>query len=156
MGWDEAKQATFSQRVKEGEEDYRYFPEPDLPPLVLEQSLIDRTRAELPELPAAKIVRFQQQHGLSAYDAEVLVAEPAVADYYENTTALAEDVTAKTVANWLSGELFGLLNQSGMAFEQNPVSPAALARLLQAVTRGEINNNTGKAVLAEMFSSDAE
>ncbi len=158
VGWDENLGITVLQRTKEEEDDYRYFPEPDLPPLVIEPEWIARTRSALPELPSAKLHRFTQQYGLSEYDAGVLVAEQAVADYYEEVVAsLAEisqeDVRPKTIANWIIGELFGLLNQSGVSIEQTHVTPQGLATLLLLVSHGEINQNTAKAVLAEMFST---
>jgi aspartyl-tRNA(Asn)/glutamyl-tRNA(Gln) amidotransferase subunit B len=158
VGWDENLGITVLQRTKEEEDDYRYFPEPDLPPLVIEPEWIARTRSALPELPGAKLHRFTQQYGLSEYDAGVLVAEQAVADYYEEIVAsLAEisqeDVRPKTIANWIIGELFGLLNQSGISIEQTRVTPQGLASLLLLVSHGEINQNTAKAVLAEMFST---
>ncbi len=158
VGWDENLGITVLQRTKEEEDDYRYFPEPYLPPLVIEPEWIARTRTALPELPGAKIHRFTQQYGLSEYDAGVLVAEQAVADYYEEVVAsLAEisqeDVRPKTIANWIIGELFGLLNQSGVSIGQTCVTPLGLASLLLLVSHGEINQNTAKAVLAEMFST---
>ena len=153
VGWDEAAQKTFVQRTKEGETDYRYFPEPDLPPLVLEQAFIDDVRSSLPELPAARQRRFQDAYGLNAYDASVLVAEKAAADYFEALVSAVPDASPKTLANWILGELFSLLNQAGKDIADSPVSPAALGALIGYVTRGEINNNTGKAVLGEMFSS---
>lgn len=158
VGWNEATQATFTQRVKEGEEDYRYFPEPDLPPLVLEETWIETIRASLPELPAAKQRRFEIQYGLSVYDAGVLAAEWETAQYYEQAVSAAAGVAPKAVANWVSGELFGLLNEHGQEISVCPVSPQALGRLLQIVAAGEINNNTAKSVLGEMFNSgqDAE
>ncbi len=158
VGWDENLGVTVLQRKKEEEDDYRYFPEPDLPPLVIEPEWVARTRSALPELPGAKLHRFTQQYGLGEYDAGVLVAEQAVADYYEEVVAsLAEisqeNVRPKTIANWIIGELFGLLNQSGVSIEQTRVTPQGLASLLHLVSHGEINQNTAKAVLAEMFST---
>jgi aspartyl-tRNA(Asn)/glutamyl-tRNA(Gln) amidotransferase subunit B len=156
VGWDEASQATFTQRGKEGEEDYRYFPEPDLPPLVLDQDWVDAIKAALPELPAARQQRFERQYGLSAYDAGVLVDEQSVADYYEKAVAAAATPagpTPKMVANWITGELFSLLNQAGLEITASPVSPGSLARLIQVIVNGEINNNTAKTVLGEMFTT---
>jgi aspartyl-tRNA(Asn)/glutamyl-tRNA(Gln) amidotransferase subunit B len=151
-GWDEGRNLTFTQRVKEGEDDYRYFPEPDLPPLVLSPRWVEQVRSSLPELPNARLRRFQAQYGLNAYDAGVLTAERSVADYYETTVA-ASAAAPKVVANWVTGELFSLLNESGRGIEASPVSPAALADLLRMVAAGEINQNTGKTVLGEMFAS---
>jgi aspartyl-tRNA(Asn)/glutamyl-tRNA(Gln) amidotransferase subunit B len=152
-GWDEGRQATFLQRTKEEAEDYRYFPEPDLPPLVIEASWLEQVRAGLPELPAAKLRRFQSQYGLSAYDAGVLTMEPAAADYYEQSLQAAPEASPKLMANWITGDLFGLLNQAGLDLQAAPVGPQALAELVGMAARGEINQNTAKAVLAEMFSS---
>jgi aspartyl-tRNA(Asn)/glutamyl-tRNA(Gln) amidotransferase subunit B len=156
LGWDESRGETVPQRSKEEAHDYRYFPEPDLPPLVVEPAWIEEIRASLPELPYAKVQRFRQQYGLSEYDADVLVAEPAVADYYEQAVNAAPDTTPKMVANWLSGELFSLLNQSLLPIEEIRVSPQSFGRLLQMVTQGKINQNTAKAVLEEMFNTGKE
>jgi aspartyl-tRNA(Asn)/glutamyl-tRNA(Gln) amidotransferase subunit B len=158
VGWDESLGMTVPQRTKEEEDDYRYFPEPDLPPLVIDPEWIGSIREALPELPDAKLHRFTRQYGLSDYDAGVLVAERAIADYYEGTVdALAEllqvEANPKTVANWLTGELFGLLNLHGVTIEQAALSPQDLAALLQLVSLGEINHNTAKVVLSEMFAS---
>ncbi len=152
-GWDETRGVTVVQRSKEEAEDYRYFPEPDLPPLVVERAWLEAVRAGLPELPAAKLARFQSQYGLSAYDAGVLTMEPAVADYYEAALRAAPDVTPKSLSNWISGDLFALLNQAGVGLDESKVGPQALAQLVQMVAQGQINQNTGKTVLAEMFAS---
>jgi aspartyl-tRNA(Asn)/glutamyl-tRNA(Gln) amidotransferase subunit B len=156
-GWDEASGATFSQRSKEEAEDYRYFPEPDLPPLIVTSGWLEEVRASLPELPAARLRRFQDQYGLSAYDASVLTSDPATAGFYEDLLAAlpqaAPTASPKLAANWLTGELFALLNQGGTPIEHSPVSPAALAGLLGLVSSGQINTSTGKAVLAEMFAT---
>ncbi len=152
-GWDEAQGKTFVQRTKEEAEDYRYFPEPDLPPLVIDEKWLAEIRASLPELPAAKLQRFQMQYGLSAYSAGVLTAEPAVAEYFEQTVRASQAASAKMAANWISGELFGLLNQAGMEIEASPISPAALAALIDMVARNEINQNAAKTALFEMFAT---
>jgi aspartyl-tRNA(Asn)/glutamyl-tRNA(Gln) amidotransferase subunit B len=151
LGWDDAREITFIQRVKENEDDYRYFPEPDLPPLVVDPTWVEQIRRGLPELPIARQRRFEHSYGLGAYDASILVAEQAVADYFEQVVALG--IPAKTASNWITGDLFALLNQSATPIEQVPVSPQGLAALLGMVGRSEINNNTAKAVLAEMFAS---
>jgi len=161
VGWDDQKEVTFTQRVKEVEEDYRYFPEPDLPPLVIDQEWIERVRASLPELPIEKFHRFKERYDLGEYDASVLVAEKAVADYFEETVAAVgrmskeapERPSAKMISNWISGELFSLLNQAGASIEDARVGPEALAELLMMVANGDINQNTAKNVLAEMFTT---
>ncbi len=152
-GWDESRGVTFLQRTKEEAEDYRYFPEPDLPPLVIEDAWLEQVRAGLPELPQARLSRFQSQYGLSAYDAGVLTVEPAVAEYFEQTAQAARDAPPKVVANWITGDLFGLLNQAGLDIEAGRVSPQALADLIAMLLHGEINQNTAKTVLAEMFTT---
>ncbi len=152
-GWDETSGKTVLQRVKEQAEDYRYFPEPDLPPLVIETDWLESVSQSLPELPAARQSRFQGQYGLSAYDAGVLVEEQCVADYYEQSVAAAQNVTPKVIANWISGELFALLNKAGLEIAACPITPAALANLLGMVARQEISHASARDVLAEMFTS---
>jgi aspartyl-tRNA(Asn)/glutamyl-tRNA(Gln) amidotransferase subunit B len=153
MGWDENKQQTYTQRTKEEEDDYRYFPEPDLPPLVVSEDWVAEIRTRLPELPATKLARFQSQYGLSEYDADVLVAEQEIADYFEQTASAAEGVPTKTIGNWITGELFGWMNQSGETATSLKVNPEALGELLQLIQKDEINQTTGKSVLAEMLHS---
>jgi aspartyl-tRNA(Asn)/glutamyl-tRNA(Gln) amidotransferase subunit B len=154
LGWDDAREVTLPQRSKEEAHDYRYFPEPDLPPLVVEDAWVAQVQASLPELPSARYRRFRQQYGLSDYDAELLTAERAVADYYEAVLAAA-GASPKIVANWIGSELFALLNQAGESIEAGKVSAVALAELIQMVGQGEINQNTAKNVLGEMYRSGA-
>jgi len=152
MGWDENRQVTIPQRWKEEEDDYRYFPEPDLPPLVVEENWIEKIRSALPELPQAKFQRFQDKFDLSAYDADVLVAEQEVADYFEAVVDASAKVDAKLAANWITGELFGLMNQAGVDLSSLKVSPQNLAGLLEMLGELRINIPTAKTVLAEMFT----
>jgi aspartyl-tRNA(Asn)/glutamyl-tRNA(Gln) amidotransferase subunit B len=152
-GWDEARGVTVPQRSKEQAEDYRYFPEPDLPPLVVDRAWVEEIRARLPELPDAKHDRFVKEYGLSADDAGLLVVDRAVADYFEAALKQAGGTNPKTVCNWLTGELFRYLNESQTPIEQAKVTPAQLAELIGLVEAGTINLNTGKRVLAEMFTS---
>jgi aspartyl-tRNA(Asn)/glutamyl-tRNA(Gln) amidotransferase subunit B len=149
MGWDEELQRTVLQRSKEFAHDYRYFPEPDLPPLEISREWVEEIRSRLPELPATKRDRFIAQYGLSAYDADVLVTDQAVADYYETCVAAYPD--GKTVANWVTGELFRLMKETEVPIETVKITPAALAELLTLIERETININTGKAVFAEIF-----
>ncbi len=152
-GWDEARGSTYSQRSKEEAEDYRYFPEPDLPPLAAPADWVTAIRQSLPELPAEKQQRFIEQHGLSGYDAGVLTVEPAVAQFFEATVQAATPVPAKSVANWITGDLFGMMNQVGIGIEDLRLTPANLGELVRMVSGGQINQATGKSVLAEMISS---
>ncbi|HLF25751.1 MAG TPA: Asp-tRNA(Asn)/Glu-tRNA(Gln) amidotransferase subunit GatB [Anaerolineae bacterium] len=151
-GWDEARGVTVTQRSKEYAEDYRYFPEPDLPPLVIERAWVEAIRATLPELPDAKRARFEREHGLGQADAIRLTEEKAVADYFEETVR-AGQAGAKAVANWLLTDLFRLMNESGQGIESIKVRPLALAELIGLVESGAITANTGKRVLGEMFES---
>ena len=154
-GWDEARNVTVSQRSKEEAEDYRYFPEPDLPPLIVERAWVDEIRATLPELPDAKYDRFVKDYGLSAGDASVLVTERAVADYFEETVKQLGGKQAKAVCNWLTGELFRYMNEALLPIEQVKITPQGLAELIEMVEAGTINLNTGKRVLGEMFKTGA-
>jgi aspartyl-tRNA(Asn)/glutamyl-tRNA(Gln) amidotransferase subunit B len=154
MGWDEAKQATVVQRYKESAEEYRYFPEPDLPVVEVSREWVAQVRAELPELPDAKRDRFINELGLSRYDASVLVAEREVADYYEG--ALAEGANPKSAANWMLGNLFSLLNNSSIEREDIGtinIKPPQFATLVKMVDGGTINKNTAAAVLTEMWET---
>jgi aspartyl-tRNA(Asn)/glutamyl-tRNA(Gln) amidotransferase subunit B len=154
MGWDEGQEVTHVQRSKEYAEDYRYFPEPDLPPLEVSREWVEQLRAQLPELPDAKRARFISDYGLSAYDAKVLVADRRVADYYEAAVVATTTKTApKTVANWITGTLFRLMKEAGKEISAVQVSPQGLAELIGLVRDSTINLNTGKEVLGEMFAS---
>ncbi|HLH73094.1 MAG TPA: Asp-tRNA(Asn)/Glu-tRNA(Gln) amidotransferase subunit GatB [Chloroflexota bacterium] len=148
-GWDESRGITVGQRSKESAHDYRYFPEPDLPPLSLAPSWVASIRQQMPELPAARRQRFETQYGLSPYDAEVLTTTRATADYYEATVKLFD--RPKQVANWLTGELFRLLNASNLEIGQSKVSPAGVADLLQLIEKGVISGRAAKDVFEEMF-----
>ena len=153
LGWDEANETTYSQRSKEDAHDYRYFPEPDLPPLWVEEAWLESIRANLPELPRARRRRFMEQYGLSDYDARLLTGEKALADYFERAVNGKSKIHPKSLANWMTGELFGLMNQANITVADLRVSPEALAELVGLVASGEINPSTGKTVLAEMFQS---
>jgi len=160
MGWNEARGVTVVQRSKEHAHDYRYFPEPDLPPLVLSREWVEGIRARLPELPDARRDRFAEQYGLSRYDAEVLTAERPVADYFEScvekglgTRNKGLGVGAKTVANWITGELFRLLKATDAGIEAVKIAPDALAELLSLVEKDAISINIAKDVFAEMFKT---
>ncbi len=152
MGWDEDRELTFEQRSKEEAPDYRYFPDPDLPPLTLDPAWVDGLRARLPELPRAKAERYQREYGLSAYDAGVLTAERAVAEFFEAAVAAAPaGVDAKMISNWLTGELFRLMRARERSIEQVPITPRDLVALLEMVAAGRLTGASGKEVLEEMF-----
>jgi aspartyl-tRNA(Asn)/glutamyl-tRNA(Gln) amidotransferase subunit B len=154
MRWDEGRGVTYASRGKEHAQDYRYFPEPDLPLLEISRKWVAELRAQLPELPDAKRARFITDYDLSDYNAGVLVADKAIADYYEAVvTAAAEVTTPQAAANWVTGELFRLMNDTGKNIESVAVTPRALAELIGLVEDNTINPNTGKQVLEEMFAS---
>jgi aspartyl-tRNA(Asn)/glutamyl-tRNA(Gln) amidotransferase subunit B len=141
---------TRALRSKEDAPDYRYFPDPDLLPLELEQSWIDEIKATLPELPDAKRARFMSAYGLSKYDAGVLAADLDSARYFE-TVAKGRD--AKLAANWISQELFGALNKAGKALSESPVSAAQLGGLIDLIKDGTINGKIAKDVFAKMLET---
>ncbi|MBT3322735.1 MAG: Asp-tRNA(Asn)/Glu-tRNA(Gln) amidotransferase subunit GatB [Anaerolineae bacterium] len=149
MGWDESKGKTYTMRGKEDSHDYRYFPEPDLPPLKVDDAWRERVRAELPELPHAKFKRFLAEYNLSEYDAKVLVSQREIAKYFEKT--VKKKANPKAVVNWMTGELFALMNRAEIDITEIKVSPTALAELVNLVSEGKINKNTAKEVLGEVF-----
>jgi aspartyl-tRNA(Asn)/glutamyl-tRNA(Gln) amidotransferase subunit B len=151
--FDPSKGETRSMRSKEEAHDYRYFPDPDLLPLELEEALVARIEAGLPELPDDKKARFVQDYGLSPYDAGVLVAEAATAAYFE-TVATGRD--AKQAANWVVNDLFGLLGKAGKGIEDSPVRADSLGRLLDLLRAEVISGRIAKDVFAIMFETGGE
>jgi aspartyl-tRNA(Asn)/glutamyl-tRNA(Gln) amidotransferase subunit B len=150
--YDAARGMTRSMRSKEEAHDYRYFPEPDLLPLVLDEAWVAELQAALPELPDAKRQRFVRDYGLTAYEAGVLVAEQATADFYE---AVARGRDAKLAANWVMGDVLAALNRAGKDIAASPVAPAALGRLLDLMTDGTINGRIAKEVFEAMVATGA-
>ena len=148
--FDPARGETRPMRSKEDAHDYRYFPDPDLLPVVLDPAWVEELRAALPELPDAKRARFIGEYGLSPYDAGVLVAEQATALFYE-TVARGRD--AKLAANWVTGDFFAALNRTGRSIEQPPVSAAALGKLLDLVADNTINGKIAKEVFEAMVQT---
>ena len=151
VGWRDELGTTEPQRLKEEAHDYRYFPEPDLPPLVITRAWVDELRSRLPELPIAKRSRFVSEYGLSPYDAALVTEDTDVASYFEE--AVQQYLDPKIVSNWITGELFRLLNLSGAGIREAKVVPGQLAQLLKMVDSGEINISTAKAVFESMFTS---
>jgi aspartyl-tRNA(Asn)/glutamyl-tRNA(Gln) amidotransferase subunit B len=149
--WDPATGRTEAMRSKEEAHDYRYFPEPDLPPLRLARDEIERLRGELPELPDARRRRLVEEYALPPYDAGILTASAALADYFEATAREAGN--AKAASNWIMGELMRLMNAASVSIERVPVTPAALAGLIRLVDTGAINGPTAKQVFETMFAS---
>jgi aspartyl-tRNA(Asn)/glutamyl-tRNA(Gln) amidotransferase subunit B len=154
LGWDDVRSVTVSQRSKEHAHDYRYFPEPDLPPLEIGASWVEELRLALPELPEAKTLRFEGQYGLKPKEAGLLAADRSLADYFEAAVAAAES-PPREINNWISGEFLRSLNDAGLEIDGVPFPPTALARLADLVTARTINANSAKIVLREMFVSGA-
>jgi aspartyl-tRNA(Asn)/glutamyl-tRNA(Gln) amidotransferase subunit B len=148
--YDPARGETRSMRSKEDAHDYRYFPEPDLLPLVLDEDWVAQLQAKLPELPDTKRARFTQQYGISFYDAGVLIAEQPIADFYES---VAKGRDAKLAANWVTGDFFAALNRSGATIETSPVSAAALGELLDLISDKTINGRIAKDVFEAMLET---
>ncbi|MGB9300337.1 MAG: Asp-tRNA(Asn)/Glu-tRNA(Gln) amidotransferase subunit GatB [Anaerolineae bacterium] len=151
VGWRDELGTTEPQRLKEEAHDYRYFPEPDLPPLVISKAWVDELRSRLPELPVAKRNRFVSECGLSPYDGALLTEDLDVADYFEESVRQYPE--PKVVSNWITGELFRLLNLSGVEIGASKVVPGQLVQLLKMVDSGEINISTAKVVFEDMFTS---
>ena len=152
--YDAERDETRPMRSKEVATDYRYFPEPDLLPVVLEESFIEELRAALPELPAAKRQRFRDQYGLSAYDAGVLADSRALADYFEAVAGACGD--AKLAANWVQVELLGQLNRDGLTLDACPVAPAALGGLLARILDDTISGKIAKQVFEAMWHGEGD
>ena len=148
--WDPVKMETRSMRSKEEAHDYRYFPDPDLLPLEIEQSWIDEIKSTLPELPDEKKHRFIESYGLSPYDAGVLISERARAEYFET---VANDNDTKLAANWVINELLGALNKDGKALSDSPISAQQLGGLIGLISDGTISGKIAKDVFAEMYKT---
>ena len=151
--WDPDKKETRSMRTKEDAQDYRYFPDPDLPPLVIQQDWIERVKADMPELPGALRARFTGEYGLPEYDSLVLTSSKAMATYYEAVVAAAGKENAKAAANWMMGDVSSTLNREGVELDDSPVSAAQLALLLKRIADGTISNKAGKEVFAAMWEA---
>ena len=155
-GWREDTNQSVSQRSKEFADDYRYFPEPDLPTLVLDRDFVEAIRARMPELPDARHQRFAEQYALSDYDTRILVESRAKADFFETAVSLvkgAKAVRAKTVANWMNNELARLLDVSKTDIEDSNVTPERLSELIGLIDDGTILGKTAKDVFEKMFES---
>ena len=152
--WDEHAMETRPMRSKEEAHDYRYFPEPDLPPLIVSDEFIEQVRASLPELPDARRRRFMEEYGLTFNDASQLTAERSVADYYEK--AASHSKNRQGIANWLRSELLRELETAGLLASASPVSAEQLAALVRLIDQGTISGKQAKEVLVEMFKTGKE
>ncbi|MEM5424957.1 Asp-tRNA(Asn)/Glu-tRNA(Gln) amidotransferase subunit GatB [Paraburkholderia ferrariae] len=153
--YDPDKRETRSMRSKEDAHDYRYFPDPDLMPLVIDAAWVERVKGELPELPATMQTRFVEQYGVTPYDANVLTSSKAMAAYFEAVVAKAGAAQAKAAANWLMGEVSSQLNREGLDIAASPVSAAQFAVLLARIADGTISNKIAKEVFQAMWDEKA-
>ncbi|MDM7481173.1 MAG: Asp-tRNA(Asn)/Glu-tRNA(Gln) amidotransferase subunit GatB [Halomonas sp.] len=152
--YDPERDETRSMRTKEEANDYRYFPCPDLLPVVLDQAYLDHLRSQLPELPADKRARFQNELGLSAYDANVLSASREMAEFFEEVHRVCGD--AKQAANWVQGELSGALNRENLSIQNSPVSAQQLGEVVRRVLDGTINGKAAKQVFQALWNGQGE
>lgn len=149
--WDPDKNRTFTMRTKEEAEDYRYFPDPDLLPIIVTDAMIEYCRKKLPELPLARAKRFQLEHSLPEYDAIVLTAEKSLADFYEETAK--ESNNFKSSSNWIMTEVLRELNADNKTIALSPIKPAQLGRMIALIDKGVISGKMAKAVFQEMWAS---
>ena len=154
--YDPDKKETREMRSKEDAQDYRYFPDPDLPPLVISEEWIARVKAAMPELPGAMRERFTRDYGLSEYDGSVLTQSKAMANYFENVVAAAGNDQAKPAANWLMGDVSSTLNREGIEIDASPVAPAQFALLLKRIADGTISNKIAKEVFSGMWEAKSD
>jgi aspartyl-tRNA(Asn)/glutamyl-tRNA(Gln) amidotransferase subunit B len=147
--WEEKNQCTVSMRVKEGSSDYRYFPEPDLPPIEVSVEQREAWQAELPELPAEKRDRYQKELGLSAYDTRILTEDRVIAEYFE--AAVTAQANPKQLANWLTGDIAAYLNTNKLSITEIALKPAILAELINLIDEGTISGKIAKEILPELL-----
>ncbi|MBM6927460.1 Asp-tRNA(Asn)/Glu-tRNA(Gln) amidotransferase subunit GatB [Pseudoflavonifractor phocaeensis] len=152
--WDENKDATYAMRSKENAQDYRYFPEPDIPPLEISEEYLARLRAQQPEMADAKQARYQADWGLPSYDAQMITGQKALADFFEATVALGAE--PKQVSNWIMGEVMGQLSAGGLEAKDMKLTPATLARLIALVKEGKLNRNTAVKVFEAVFADNGD
>jgi len=148
--WDEGSGRTKSMRLKEGSSDYRYFPEPDLPPIEVSTEQLETWKSELPELPIAKRHRYQADYGLSAYDTRILTDDRALAEYFE--IAIATGVDGKQVANWLIGDIAAYLKNNNLKISEIALKPEILAELVDLIIKGTISGKIAKDILPELLT----
>ncbi|PVX26292.1 MAG: Asp-tRNA(Asn)/Glu-tRNA(Gln) amidotransferase GatCAB subunit B [Candidatus Bathyarchaeum sp.] len=146
--WDEARRVTISLRTKEEEHDYRYFPEPDLVPVVITDKFVENAKSKMPELPEARISRFVESYSLPRYDAEVLVSDKSMADFFEKAVKMYEN--PKEVSNWMMGDLLRNLNENNTELSESKITPNLLIEMIKLIDDGTISGKIGKRVLPEI------
>uniref|UniRef100_UPI0039B97325 Asp-tRNA(Asn)/Glu-tRNA(Gln) amidotransferase subunit GatB n=1 Tax=Candidatus Ruminimicrobium bovinum TaxID=3242779 RepID=UPI0039B97325 len=157
--WDPNEKVTKSMRSKENAHDYRYFPDPDLVPVNLDDEFINNIKNNIPELPEARKARLINDLGLSEYDTNIIISDKALADYYETALATANKGTkdcAKTVANWIITELLGKLNNSKLTIKESPISPENIGKLVILISKGTISGKIAKTIFEDMFKDNKD
>ncbi len=149
--WDEIRKVTISLREKEAEHDYRYFPEPDIAPLIVTREFVERMKVCMPELPDARAERFVKAYGIPKYDAQVLTADKVLADFYEESVRRYGD--AKTVSNWLMGDVLGELHDKGLELGEAKITPSTFVNMLEMIKGNDISGKIGKIILPELIVS---
>jgi len=152
--WDDSRGKSFPMRGKEEVHDYRYFPEPDLIPIVLDRKWIEVIKNHLPEMPDQRKKRFTEQYSIPEYDADILTSSKYLADFFETCSTKYDN--PKTVSNWLMGDFMRLMNERGKEFHEIPIKPDSLVELLRLMDEGVINGSTAKKVIEEMFETGDE
>lgn len=152
--WDDNKDATYSMRSKENAQDYRYFPEPDLPPLELSEAYLEQLRSEIPEMAEARKTRYMAEFGLSDYEAELLTGSKAMVEFFEET--VAQGATPKEVSNWMLDDLLRLLKEKGVELKTVGFTPDNLAKLLQMLRENKLNRNTASKVFQAVFEDNTD
>ena len=152
--WDENKDASYAMRSKENAHDYRYFPDPDLVPIVISDEWLEEVRESLPEMPEAKKARYMDQFGLTEYDSSIITSSKPIADLFEEAADICKK--PKDVANWIMGDLMKLLNDSGTEADDVSFDPAKLAAVVELVDKGTVNRNTAKRVFEEVYRSNVD
>ncbi len=149
--WDEVRKVTISLREKEEEHDYRYFPEPDIPPITISSEFIEEVKGRMPELPDARAERFAREYGLPQYDAQVLTAEKRLADFFEEAARRFGE--PKTVSNWIMSDLLGVLHDKGLGIDEAKITPDSFAGMLKMIRDGTISGKIGKIILPTLVTS---
>ena len=152
--WDDNKEHSYAMRSKEDAQDYRYFPEPDLVPIVISDEWIEKIKSQQPELRSEKLERYKKEFDIPQYDAEIITESKKMADIFEATTAICKK--PKKVSNWLMGETMRLMKENGVEIEHLKLSPENLAKLIDLTDAGTINSSVAKKIFKEIFLNDVD
>jgi aspartyl-tRNA(Asn)/glutamyl-tRNA(Gln) amidotransferase subunit B len=149
--WDDSKGVSYTMRSKEEAQDYRYFPEADIPPVIIDEEWIEDIRQSLPELPEAKKNRYIQEYGIPSYDADLITSSKVLSEFFEE--ACSKSTNVKAISNWIMGDLLRILKERNMEVEDIPFSPEYLAKMVELIDKGTISGTIAKKVFEKMFDS---